>query len=116
MIRSESDFLKYALSKYDNPHLTSLDEFENDLKKFTYINNLINRYSADKSDIKCNLIINHLIILSNCFTVPGVLTMLEYRSPKENVVVLNTFLYYLNMIQKSDEGLDFYVLDLLNAN
>ena len=97
MIRSDSEFLQYALSIYDNPQLTFISEFEADLKRFVYINNLINRYRADKSDLKDRLLSNHFIILSNCFTVPGLLKMIPYKINGCNIVVANTFLNFLNL-------------------
>lgn len=114
MIMSESDFLKFAFNKYDNPHLLSVSEFESDIKRFSYINNLLNRYRADKTDLKHRLIINHIIILSNCFTVPGMIKMLNYKIVPENRTIIDTFLYFLNAIDKSETGLDFYLLDILN--
>lgn len=116
MITTESEFLKFSLSKYDNPHLVSLDEFEADLKRFTYLNNLLNRYRDDRCDLKDKLIINHIVILCNCFTVHGALVMLRYKIIAENKSSLDTFLYYLNLLEKTDQDLDFYLLDILNEN
>lgn len=114
MINSDTEFLQYAFSRYDNPKLSSVEDFESDLKRFTYINTLLNRYRADKLDLKDRLIINHLIILGNCFTVSGLLDMLKYKITKENTAVCNTFLYHLGNINYSAEELDFYLLDILN--
>lgn len=113
MFSTESDFLQFAFSKYDNPHLSSLQEFESDLKRFHYVNVLCNRYRADRLDIQDRLIINHLIILSNCFTVPGLLKMIPYKTKSENKITLDTFCYYLNFIDHADV-LDFYLLDIIN--
>lgn len=115
MIRSDSEFLQFAISHYDNPKLMCLQEFESDLKRFIYINTLIKRYLADKSDLKHRLIINHLIILSNCFSVPGLFQMIKYRIDKENLPVCWTFCYFLGMIDTTETDLDFYLLDILNA-
>jgi hypothetical protein len=116
MIRSESEFLKFALVRYDNPHLSALSEFEADLKRFTYLNNLLNRYRIDKLDLKDRLILNHIIILGNCFTVSGMLNMTDYKITQENKSVIDVFLFYLGYIDRPICELDFYLLDILNAN
>ena len=113
MIKSDSEFLQYALSKYDNPKLLFLSEFESDLKRFTYVNNLLNRYRLDRLDLKDKLIVNHLIIIGNCFTVPGLLRMIPYKISSDNYSSVYTFLYYLNLIHAVPK-LDFYLLDILN--
>lgn len=63
---SESTFIVYAMNHYDNPHCHSVDEFEDDLKRIQYIKRLLGRYH-NKGELRERLIINHLIILYNCF-------------------------------------------------
>lgn len=113
-ILTESDFLKFAFSKYDNPHLVSIAEFESDIKRFNSINLLMDRYRENKENCNFRLIINHLIILSNCFTQYGVLKMVEYKISTENLPILDTFLYHLNFIDKTKYKLDFHLLEMLN--
>lgn len=114
MIKSDSEFLQFAFSKYDNPHLTSIVEFESDIKRFTYLNNLLNRYREDPTDLKDRLILNHIVILGNCFTVPGSLVMLNYKIFSENKYIIDTCLYFLGIIESVDSKLDYYLLDILN--
>lgn len=114
MIKSDSEFLQYAMNHYDNPSLCFIEEFESDLKRFTYINNLINRYQEDKSDLKHRLIINHIIILENCFGTLTLLNMIDYKILKNNRKVVDTFLFYLKRIDTCKYELDFYLLDILN--
>jgi len=113
MFRSESEFLHFAMSTYDNPKISFIAEFEADLKRFIYVNNLINRYRNDKLDLKDRLLANHFIILSNCFTVPGLLRMIPYKITPDNLVVTYTFLNFLNL-DTSNKYLDLYLLDILN--
>lgn len=115
MINSESEFLQFAFARYDNPHLSSVSEFESDLKRFTYLNNLLNRYREDSTDLKDRLILNHIVILGNCFTVAGALQMLRFKITPENMYIIDTCLYFLGIIDVSHEQLDFYLLDILNA-
>ena len=115
MFKNETEFLQFAFSKYDNPHLTSVCEFEGDLKRFTYLNNLLNRYRLDVNDLKDRLILNHIVILGNCFTVPGSIEMLKFKITPENIGIVNTCLYFLGLIEVETENLDTYLLDILNA-
>ena len=114
MISSNSEFLKLAFCSYDNPHLATISEFEYDLKRFTYLNNLLNRYRLDPIDLKDRLILNHIVIIGNCFTVPTSIPMLYYKVSDENYCSLNTFLYYLGIIEISIDKLDQYLLGILN--
>jgi hypothetical protein len=114
MINTDESFLQYAFSKYDNPKLSSVEEFTADIKRFTYLNVLLNRYRLDRLDLKDRLIINHLIILGNCFTVPGLVAMLNYKIQQENKSACDTFMYFIGNVDYSTEKLDFYLLDILN--
>jgi hypothetical protein len=113
MFRTESEFLQFAFHHYDNPHLSSVTEFESDLKRFIYVNNLLNRGRLNQSDLKDRLIINHLVILGNCFTVPGSIKMLYFKIAKENIPLMETFLYYMGRIEKANTYLDFAILNIL---
>lgn len=62
----ESTFLVYAANRYENVHCYSIAEFEEDLKRFQYIRKLFSKY-RQSGDLKERLILNHLIILYNCF-------------------------------------------------
>lgn len=114
MISTESEFLQYAFSKYDNPHLISITEFEQDLNRFKYLNKLLNRYRDDRTDLKDRLILNHIVILGNCFTIAGLMDMLQFKITPNNIKTLCTFLYYLRFIAYDQEKIDFYLLDILN--
>lgn len=63
---TDSTFLLYAMQHYDNPHCHELSEFEEDLKRFQYLRKLLVRYKQT-GDLKERLILNHLIVLYNCF-------------------------------------------------
>lgn len=116
MINTDSEFLQFAFSKYSNPHLISVAEFEADIKRFTYLNNLLKRYRDDPTDLKDRLILNHLVILGNCFTVPGSILMLKYKIFSENKYIVDTCLYFLGILASVDTKLDYYLLDILNES
>lgn len=116
MFRSESDFLQFAFKHYDNPRLVSVEEFNADIKRITHLNTLLRRYTVDRFDLKRRLILNHVVILGNCFSPQGAIQMMEYKIQEECRVPLNTILYYLNWIDCSKSGLDFWLLDQLKQD
>ena len=96
---NENNFLLFAMNHYDNPQCHSLEEFDEDLKKFLYLKKLITRYKKD-NDLKERLILNHIIVLYNVFGVNAT-RMLFYKVDKEYWDVLVTFLIYLGHMPES---------------
>jgi hypothetical protein len=90
---NENNFLLFAMNHYDNPQCHSLEEFDEDLKKFLYLKKLITRYKKD-NDLKERLILNHIIVLYNVFGVNAT-RMLFYKVDKDYWDVLVTFLIFL---------------------
>lgn len=90
---NEQNFLLIAMHHYDNTQCTTLDEFEEDLRRFSYLKKLFGRY-VDNGDLKERLIVNHIIVLHNLF---GVVTteLLFFKIDKAYWNILATFLVYL---------------------
>lgn len=91
----ESTFLLYAAKHYDNPHCSDIVEFEEDLKRFQYLRKLFSRYKQT-GDLKERLILNHLIILYNCFG--GDATNMLFMKLDEYHEYLKPFVEYLNFM------------------
>jgi hypothetical protein len=91
----ESTFLLYAAKHYDNPHCSDIAEFEEDLKRFQYLRKLFSRYKQT-GDLKERLILNHLIILYNCFGVDA--TNMLFMKLEEYHKYLKPFVEYLNFM------------------
>jgi len=66
MVLNENNFTIFAAKHYDQRKAASVDEFYDDLKRFQYLKRLFKRYEED-DDLKVRLILNHLIVLYNCF-------------------------------------------------
>ena len=66
MILTEKNFLVFAAKHYDAKRSASEEEFYEDLKRFQYLKRLFKRYHED-DDLRTRLILNHLIVLYNCF-------------------------------------------------
>jgi hypothetical protein len=92
---SESTFLLYAAKHYDNPHCYDVTEFEEDLKRFQYLRKLFGRYKQF-GDLKERLILNHLIIIYNCFGTEA--TNMLFMKLEEYQEYLKPFVDYLNFM------------------
>jgi hypothetical protein len=117
---SDSNFLLYAMHHYDNPQCHSLEEFEEDLKKFLYLKKLLSRYKKD-GELRERLILNHIIVLYNVFG-DAATNMLFYKVDEDCWDTLVTFLVYLermpeqvtqHSIKLSNIALDETVISVL---
>lgn len=106
---TEDSFLLFAMHHYEKASVVSVNEFEEDLKRFTYVKKLLNRHYMD-NDLKERLILNHIIILYNVFGNSAT-NMLFFKVAKEQWSGLATFLLYLNRLP--DEIKD---LNILSSN
>ena len=91
---NEGNFLVYAMHHYDNPQCNTLQEFEEDIKKFLYLKKLLSRYK-NYDELRERLILNHIIVLYNIFGESAT-RMLFYKIDKSCWDVLVTFLVYLD--------------------
>jgi len=99
MIRlDESTFLVYAANHYDNVHCHDVAEFEEDLKRFQYLRKLFGRYKQC-GDLKERLILNHLIIIYNCFGRSA--TIMLFMKLEGFHEYLKPFVEYLNYLPET---------------
>lgn len=99
-IETEEEFKALALKHYDNPLCFSMAEFEDDVRRFQYVANLLSRYGKT-SLVNERLILNHLIILHNLFgrfTAPG----LFYKVGESAWVYLSTYLSFLGLLPNGE--------------
>ena len=94
---TEDTFTLYAIKNYDNPSCKGLEEFQDDLKRFSYLKRLLRKYSIT-GEIKERLILNHLIVLYNLFGPEAATKMLFLKTEKEFWPQLKTFLTFLNLM------------------
>lgn len=102
---TERNFMLYAAKNYDMRRAASEEEFQEDLKRFQYLKRLFKRYEDD-GELRTRLILNHLIVLYNCFG-PSATPMLfmkleEYHTFLTPFVI---FLSYMPEIIQYDEKL-----------
>jgi hypothetical protein len=95
---NDDNFMIYAAKAYDKPNCI-LSEFEEDLKRLKYVKRLIKRYRIT-GELKERLILNHIIVLSNVFSVEHTVKMLFYKMDECDYDILKTFLIFLNFMPK----------------
>lgn len=122
----ETNFVIFAAKHYDNPQCLSTVEFLEDLSRFKYLKKLFNRYD-ETGELKERLILNHLIVLYNCFEHETT-RMLWLKMP-EYGKFLKPFVVYLNRMPEkieeigiekktiiaSDVGMDKKIVETLRS-
>ena len=99
---NDDNFLMYAMREYNNVQCTDTEEFYDDLKKIKYIKRLFKIYT-NTGQLKERLILNHLIVFYNVFSVQAGTRILFYKIEKDFWPLLKTFLIFLDrMPEKID--------------
>ena len=99
---NDDNFLMYAMKEYNDVQCTDIEEFYEDLKKINYIKRLLNIYK-NNGQLKERLILNHLIVFYNVFSVQAGTRILFYKIEKDFWPMLKTFLIFLDrMPEKID--------------
>ena len=98
---NSNNVVMYAIRHYNNPQCEGEKEFEDDLKRFKYIKRLLRRY-YDTGVLKERLLLNHLIVLNNVFSVEASTTLLLYKIQPNYWPALKSFLIYLNSISDNE--------------
>jgi hypothetical protein len=93
---TDKNFLLYCASHYDNVKYASTEDFVEDLNRLKYIKKLITRYT-EYGDLKERLILNHIIVLNNCFG-PEVLCRILYLRMKPQMKYIKPFLILLEIL------------------
>lgn len=117
---TEQNFLTYAMHNYDNSQCVSIEEFNDDLKRFLYLKKLFSRYK-NELDLKETLILNHIVVIYNIWG-ENATNMLFFKIDKDYWDTLTTFLVFLNRmpeelpnynIKLSEIELDEFVISIL---
>ena len=107
--------MMFAIKHYDNPQCEGEKEFHDDMKRFKYIKRLLKKYKIS-GELKERLLINHIIILRNLFGNEACVTLLLFKTQKEYLRTLRSFLFFLNMIREDELtniSLDDHALEIL---
>ena len=98
IVLNDENFLLYCAHHYDNSKYTSTEEFNHDLSRIKYIKKLITRYIVN-GELKERLILNHVIILNNCFG-PEVLCKLLWLKLEKQIEYVKPFLVLLGVLPR----------------
>jgi hypothetical protein len=94
---NDKNFNLFAAQNYINPRCLDPDEFEEDLIRFKYLKRLFSRYKA-KQELQERLILNHLTIIHNVFSVSAATEMCFFKIEQPLWPALKTFLDYLSLV------------------
>ena len=108
MILNDTNFLLYAAKCYDVKKSSGAEEFYEDLKRFQYLKRLFKRYE-EADDLKVRLILNHIIVLYNCFG-PEATNMLFFKL-KEYHHFIKPFVLFLNYMPETVHYEDLIILN-----
>ena len=93
---TDKNFILFCAHNYENYQYASTEDFIEDLNRIKYIKKLITRY-VENGDLKERLILNHIIILNNCFG-PEALCKILYLKLKPQMKYIKPFLILLNIL------------------
>lgn len=100
---TEKNFLLFCAKYYDSP-ISDYEEFLEDLNRIKYIKKLITRY-IENGELKERLILNHIIVLNNCFG-PEALCKILYLKLKSQMNYIKPFLVLLNILPEQILNVD----------
>jgi hypothetical protein len=101
---TDKNFLLFCAQHYDNSRYISTEEFVEDLNRIKYIKKLVTRY-VENGDLKERLILNHIIVLNNCFG-PDILSRILYLKLKTQMKYIKPFLILLNILPEKIYNVD----------
>jgi hypothetical protein len=93
---TDKNFLLFCATHYDNAQYASTEDFIEDMNRIKYIKKLVTRY-VENGELKERLILNHIIVLNNCFG-PEALCRILYLKLKPQMRYIKPFLVLLNII------------------
>ena len=93
---NKDNFLLFAIRNYENPTVSTEEEFNEDLKRFKYVKRWLKKYH-ETGDMNSHLLLNHIIIILNCWNDASV-PMFFYKLDECYWKYIKTFLNYLKRI------------------
>ena len=95
------NFQAYAMKHYDDPQCESVEDFQEDLRRFRYLKRLLHRYHTN-GEMRERLMLNHLICLFNVFGYDPCMRMLDFKIKDDRYwTSIKTMLLYLGYIKES---------------
>lgn len=101
MIVTKNSFIQSAILSYDNPQCRTLDEFKNDVKKFSIVKKLLKSGNIDSDYVRLTL--NNIVYLYNVFNSEICTKILFFKVRKEHWYKLKTYLTFLGHMPEEIE-------------
>jgi hypothetical protein len=95
---NDENFFIYAIKAYERPVLMQ-HELDDDIKRIKYVKRLLRKY-RQTGEFKERLVLNHVIVLANCFGVQPTVNMLFFKVDQEDYPLLKTILIFLKYMPK----------------
>jgi len=93
---NKDNFLLFAVKYYENPHASTQDEFEEDMKRFKYIKRWLKKYH-ETGTINSHLLLNHIMVIFNCWNDAAV-PMMFFKIESQYWPYLKSFCSYLERL------------------
>lgn len=95
------NFNAYALHHYDDPQCESVEDFQEDLRRFRYLKRLLHRYH-ESGEMRERLMLNHLITIFNVFGFDASMRMLDFKIKNDKYwSSIKTMLLYLSYVENT---------------
>jgi len=113
---TNDNYLIFCAQHYNGSKYYTTEEFVEDLNRVKYIKKLVTRY-IENDDLKERLILNHIIVLNNCFG-PEITCKILYLKLKSQMRYVKPFLVLLNILPEkiynvdNQETIDTDVIDM----
>jgi hypothetical protein len=97
------NFNAYALHHYDDPQCESVEDFQEDLRRFRYLKRLLHRYH-ESGEMRERLMLNHTITIFNVFGYDASMRMLRFKIKDDKYwASIKTMLLYLGYVEENFE-------------
>jgi len=95
------NFLIYATKMYDNPHCSSVEEFNDDLRRFSSVKRLLLRLTRNDETVNIRMLLNHILILTNVFGNSAAVRLIYVYCPPETYSFLSSIFSFLKILPES---------------
>lgn len=101
---TNENYLIFCAQHYNGNKYYTTEEFVEDLNRVKYIKKLITRY-IENDELKERLILNHIIVLNNCFG-PDITCKILYLKLRKQMKYVKPFLVLLNILPEKIYNVD----------
>lgn len=110
MVIDNSNFVQHAIKAYDNPQCRTIEQFNDDVKKFSFVKKLLKSEKDDREYIRMTL--NTIVYLYNIFDCEQCTKMLFTKVRREHWHKLKTYLIFLGHMPDNINELDIHDSDI----